>query len=49
MSARNHMFNNGPGHATIVMPIDFEASTSLKADSVFVSVNNNSEFPQVLS
>lgn len=41
--------NNGPGHATIVMPINFEGSNSLKAESVFVNLNSFGDYPQVLN
>ena len=36
---RKQKDQRNPGHATIIMPINFEGSTSLKAESVFVSMN----------
>ena len=39
---------SGPGHATIVMPVDFGGSNSLKAESLFVSVNKNEDYPSLL-
>jgi hypothetical protein len=35
---------NGPNMATVVMPMHFEGSHSLKNESVFVSVANNKDF-----
>jgi hypothetical protein len=34
----------GPNMATVVMPMNYEGSGTLKNESVFVSVSNNKDF-----
>lgn len=42
---RKQKDQRNPAHATIIMPINFEGSTSLKAESVFVSMHPEQPAP----